>query len=181
VVELDAVLTTGYRRLRALDPPVELHIGALAPLCVRGDVDQFEQLLLILGENALRYTRPGGRVELGLAAADDTAVLTVRDTGIGIPAEELPYIFDRFYRGAAARALRRDGTGLGLPIARWIAESHGAGLSVESQPGQGSCFTVRFPAISCQADADSLPHRAPAPQPAGIPAPAPPNAAEGDS
>jgi signal transduction histidine kinase len=181
VVELDAVLTTGYRRLRALDPPVELHIGALAPLCVRGDVDQLEQLLLILGENALRYTRPGGRVELGLAAAEGTAVLTVRDTGIGIPADELPYIFDRFSRGAAARTLRRDGTGLGLPIARWIAESHGAGLTVESQPGQGSCFTVRFPAIACQADADSLPHRAPAPPPAGIPAPASPNAAEGDS
>lgn len=154
VVELDAVLTTGYRRLRALNAPVELHIGALTPLCVRGDSDQLEQLLLILGENALRYTRPGGRVELGLGEADDAAVLTVRDTGIGIPADELPYIFDRFYRGGGARTLRRDGTGLGLPIARWIAESHGAALTVESQPGQGSCFTVRFPAISCEADAD---------------------------
>ncbi len=161
VVELDAVLTTGYRRLRALDAPVELHIGALTPVCVRGDTDQLEQLLLILGENALRYTRPGGRVELGLLEADDAAVLTVRDTGIGIPADELPYIFDRFYRGGGARTLRRDGTGLGLPIARWIAESHGAGLTVESQPGQGSCFMVRFPAIPCEADAD-LPTAPPA-------------------
>lgn len=152
VVELDVVLTTGYRRLRALDAPVELHIGALAPVCVRGDTDQLEQLLLILGENALRYTRPGGRVELGLAQADGAAVLTVRDSGIGIPADELPYIFDRFYRGASARTLRREGTGLGLPIARWIAESHGAGLTVESQPGQGCCFTVRFPAIPCQGE-----------------------------
>jgi signal transduction histidine kinase len=157
VVELDAVLTVSYRRLRALDQPVELHIGALVPVCARGDADQLEQLLLILGENALRYTRPGGRVELGLAQVDDAALLTVRDTGIGIPADELPYIFDRFYRGTSARAQRRDGTGLGLPIARWIAASHGATLSVESQPGQGSCFTVRLPAIPCSAEADPAP------------------------
>ena len=149
VVELDAVLTTTYHRLLGLDPAAKLGIRALEPLCVRGDRDRLLQLVLALGENAVRYTPAGGQVDLGLARDGDRAVLTVRDTGVGIPPADLPFVFDRFYRGDAARDLHREGTGLGLPIARWIADLHHGTLAVASSPGAGTTFTVRLPLISC--------------------------------
>lgn len=151
VVELDTVLTTVYQQLRGLAPSVTLRIDALAQVCVRGDVDRLQQLVLILAQNAVRYTLPGGLVELGVGVAERTATLTVRDTGIGIAPADLPHIFERFYRTDAARDLYRDGTGLGLPIARWIAQTHGGTLSVQSQPAAGSTFTVRLPIVACVA------------------------------
>jgi signal transduction histidine kinase len=91
----------------------------------------------------------GGQVDLGLARDGESALLTVRDTGVGIPPADLPFVFDRFYRGDAARDLHREGTGLGLPIARWIVEMHHGTLAVESRPGAGTTFTVRLPLVSC--------------------------------
>lgn len=149
VVELDAVLTTTYHRLLGLNPVAKLGIRALEPLCVRGDRDRLLQLALALGENAVRYTPAGGQVDLGLARDGESALLTVRDTGVGIPPADLPFVFDRFYRGDAARDLHREGTGLGLPIARWIVEMHHGTLAVESRPGAGTTFTVRLPLVSC--------------------------------
>jgi signal transduction histidine kinase len=141
------VLTRSYQRLRALAPPGLIHLRGLEPVWVRGDAERLEELLMILGENAVRYTPADGQVTLSLAHDGDTVVLRVVDTGIGIPPADLPHIFDRFYRGAQARAMRREGTGLGLAIARWIAELHGAALTVESRPDQGTRCTVRFPAL----------------------------------
>jgi signal transduction histidine kinase len=132
-----------------LNPAAGLRIRALEPLCVRGDRDRLLQLVLALGENAVRYTPAGGQVDLSLARDGDCAVLTVRDTGVGIPPADLPFVFDRFYRGDTARDLHREGTGLGLPIARWIAELHHGTLAVASAPGAGSTFTVRLPLVSC--------------------------------
>ncbi|WP_049823060.1 sensor histidine kinase [Thermobaculum terrenum] len=120
-----------------------MSIEGLAPTQVRGDPDALRQLLLILLDNALKYTAAGGRITVGLEAGGDAAVLKVADTGIGIPPEHLPHIFERFYRVDPARS--GGGSGLGLAIARWLAEAHGGGIQVESAPGRGSTFTVRLP------------------------------------
>src|SRR5262249_4646920 len=96
--------------------------------------------------NAINYTPEGGFVFLSLRS-EEGAVLNVRDTGHGIPAEHLPYIFDRFYRVDSGRSRDQGGSGLGLNIARWIAESHGGQITVASEIGKGTTFTVRLPAL----------------------------------
>jgi len=101
-------------------------------------------LFLILIDNAVKYTPTGGRVFIGLNTNGNAAVAKVQDTGIGISQEDLPVIFERFYRADKARS-RESGAGLGLSIARWIAEAHHAQILVESVVGQGSTFEVRIP------------------------------------
>jgi two-component system sensor histidine kinase BaeS len=103
------------------------------------------RLLFNLGENAIKYTPPGGAVEIVLTHDDSVAKLSVRDTGPGITPEEQTRIFDRFYRGDPAR--ERGGTGLGLALARSIVLVHNGQINVESAPGQGSCFSMILPRI----------------------------------
>jgi signal transduction histidine kinase len=110
---------------------------------VVGDRDWLERLLVNLVDNAIKFTPPGGRVTVHVASDGPAAILAVRDTGVGIPPEWLPSIFDRFWVGAT-RATGQDGTGLGLSLVQWIAEQHGATIHVESRVGGGSLFTVRF-------------------------------------
>jgi two-component system sensor histidine kinase BaeS len=105
-------------------------------------------MVLNLLLNALRYTPPGGSVQLAVRRADADAVVVVRDTGIGITAEHLPHIFTRFYRVDRARSRQHDSHGLGLAIVKRIAESHGGTVSVTSVPGAGSAFTVTLPCIT---------------------------------
>jgi signal transduction histidine kinase len=105
------------------------------------------QLLVILLDNAVKFTPPGGRVTLSVRPEDGRATVIVADTGVGIAAGELPRVFDRFYRGDDARR-RADGAGLGLSIAKWITDAHGAALGIESVVGQGTVVTVRFPTIA---------------------------------
>ncbi|MBI3050087.1 MAG: HAMP domain-containing protein [Acidobacteria bacterium] len=112
---------------------------------VRGDPRALERLFVILIDNAIRYTPEGGQVRVGVKAVDDAAVVTVADTGIGIPAEEIPLIFERFYRVDPARSREAGGAGLGLSIGHWIAEAHHASIHVDSTPGEGSVFEVRIP------------------------------------
>lgn len=113
---------------------------------VHADDMRLKQLLLNLIDNAVKYTPPGGQITLAARAANGHAELMVTDTGIGIEAQDLPRIFDRFYRADSARS-RADGSyGLGLAICKWIAEAHGGTIHVESSPGQGSTFSVRLPA-----------------------------------
>ena len=114
---------------------------------LQGDPDGLKQLLLILVDNAIKYTPEGGRVQLAMRTEPGAAVVTVADTGIGIDPEDLPHLFERFYRADKARSRDLGGTGLGLSIAKWIAESHGGHISVESTVGQGSTFTLRLPLI----------------------------------
>jgi signal transduction histidine kinase len=102
------------------------------------------QLALNVVENAIKYS-PGGRVEVGLSRAGGSARLVVSDTGIGIPAEHLPHLFERFYRVDKARSRAEGGSGLGLAICAWIAGAHGGAIQVESVPGGGSVFTVLLP------------------------------------
>ena len=111
---------------------------------VEGDEDQLVELFLSILDNSIKYNRPKGSVSLSLARLDNWAVIKVADTGIGIAPEALGKVFDRFYREDMSRG-EIPGTGLGLPIAKGIAESHGGKIEVESEAGKGSTFTVFLP------------------------------------
>jgi two-component system phosphate regulon sensor histidine kinase PhoR len=112
---------------------------------VLGDADSLERLVLNLLDNAIKYNRPQGRVLLRLQGAGDAAVVEVSDTGIGIPQESIPRIFERFYRVDKGRARDEGGTGLGLAIVKHVAQAHGGQVDVESRAGQGTTFRVRLP------------------------------------
>ena len=112
---------------------------------VIGNSDQLKQLLLILLDNAFNYTPEDSNVSLSVCAVDDMAQIVVKDSGPGIPANQLDRIFDRFYRGDAARDKRAVGAGLGLPIARWIVECHNGKIEASSEIGQGTSITVNLP------------------------------------
>ncbi|MEO7359714.1 MAG: HAMP domain-containing sensor histidine kinase, partial [Gemmatimonadaceae bacterium] len=114
---------------------------------IQGDPTRLRQLFLNLVTNAIKYTKSGGRVEITLARAEDQVLFAVRDTGIGIAAADLPYIFERFWRAdrARSRASERGGNGLGLAICQWIAHAHGGSLTVESRLGRGSRFVAILP------------------------------------
>ena len=124
---------------------VSVRIDAMAPAPVRGDGAALRRALLNLVENAIKYTPPGGKVELGLATQDGMAVVGVADTGIGFAPGDADRIFEPFVRLDAARARDTGGAGLGLAIARSIAVAHGGTLSAESRPGAGSRFVLRLP------------------------------------
>jgi two-component system sensor histidine kinase BaeS len=115
---------------------------------VIGDALRLEQALQNLAANAVRHTPAGGRVELGAELADRHVVLTVRDSGPGIPAEHLPLVFDRFYKADASRTHDTAGSGLGLSIVKAIVERHGGTITVSSSPEKGSLFMIRLPAGS---------------------------------
>ena len=153
-VELDRAVLQLVRQLRKrLDiegSPLKLEVGHIEPMRVRGDEVSLRRVTLILLDNALKYTpvRGGegadGRVSVSLEQADGQAVLRVRDTGIGIDPNDVPHIFERFYRADLARS--RQGTGLGLSIAKTLVEQElGGRISAESIPGEGSTFSVWLP------------------------------------
>jgi two-component system OmpR family sensor kinase len=144
-VELDVLLLEVARQARTLAQGVSVSISHEDQALVQGDADLLKQLLLNLLDNALTYTPPGGHVDLALSVADGHARLAVRDTGPGIAPADLTRIFERFYRLDRARSRRSGGAGLGLAIARWIAEAHGGRIEVQSTVGQGSTFTVVLP------------------------------------
>ena len=101
-----------------------------------------------LVDNAIRYSRPGGRVEIAVGSRDGEVVLTVHDTGMGIPSRDLPRVFERFYRVDRARSRETGGTGLGLSIVKHVVENHGGTVGVSSELGQGTRFEVRLPALA---------------------------------
>jgi signal transduction histidine kinase len=114
-------------------------------LPVRANEPQLRRLLLILVDNALKYTASGGRVTIAAGAGPDGVTISVADTGVGIAPDDLPHVFERFWRADKVRSREAGGTGLGLAIARQIAQRHGADLRVESEVGRGSTFRIRFP------------------------------------
>jgi signal transduction histidine kinase len=131
---------------------VHLALDRFEEAPVEGDAALLRQLLIILLDNAIKYTPPEGTVRVAVNLGPQNATLTVADTGIGIAAEHLPYVFDRFYRADPARSREdtknptaSEGVGLGLSIARWIVEQHHAKLTLESQPGHGTVAKVIFP------------------------------------
>lgn len=127
---------------------ISLEVSALPPLTVQGDNDALHRAVINLLQNALRYTDSGGAVTVGLAAEGGRAILTVKDTGIGIPDKSLPFIFDRFYRTDKSRSREAGGSGLGLSIVKAICEQHKGSISVESEEGKGSAFRISLPAVA---------------------------------
>ncbi len=156
IVELDSLLLQVYRQYRKRaerengnmrQEGPRLTLQSITPARVSGNADQLHQVLVALIDNALKYTPDEGSVALSLTIDKNDAVLTVSDTGIGILPEDLPYIFERFYRADRARPGDSGGTGLGLTIVQNIVQEHAGTIEVDSKPGQGSTFTLRFPAL----------------------------------
>jgi two-component system, OmpR family, sensor histidine kinase BaeS len=134
---------SGQAEVADIDLRVETPAGRLA---VQGDAGRLDQVFSNLVANALRYTGPGGEVVLAARALPGAVEIAVRDTGQGIPADDLPYIFDRFWRGDPARNRGTGGSGLGLAIARQLVRAHKGTIDVKSALGEGTCFTVTLPA-----------------------------------
>ena len=149
-------------RLLAEDTGLHIVATVVEAADVLGDATRLRQLLLNLVTNAIKYTPRRGRVDIAMERAADHVVITVRDTGIGIAAADLPYVFERFWRAdrVRTRAADRGGFGLGLAIGQWIAQAHGGSLSVESRLGRGSTFTVTLPFPPAIVDAHASDHEA---------------------
>jgi two-component system OmpR family sensor kinase len=142
----DDLVSECCRSLQPLATAKGVTLGCQCPQDVmfNGDPELLRRLILNLLENAIRYTPVGGRVCVDLEV-DDTAVrIKVSDTGVGIPPEAAPHVFERFYRVDSARSREQGGFGLGLSIVKWIAECHHGTVALTSQPGAGSTFTVRL-------------------------------------
>ncbi len=143
-VELDLLLTEVFTETRVLaGNKVKVHLNEIDQALVNGDRDRLKQVLLNLIANAIQYTPQGGEVFLSLKRIGEQARVIVRDTGPGIPAEDLPHIFDRFYRAEKSRTRSKtSGFGLGLSITQWIVEHHGGRIEVESKEGKGTTFVI---------------------------------------
>ncbi len=147
-VALEDIVAEVWQRACSLDAGAhETVLACNEPAVVLGDRHRLTQMLWNLVENALRYTNPGGRVTFCSRIAGEQVELTIADTGIGIPAEHIPHLFERFYRVDRARLRVESSTGLGLPIVKQVAEAHGGEVRVTSQLGAGSTFTVLLPRL----------------------------------
>ncbi|MBK8824238.1 MAG: HAMP domain-containing histidine kinase [Anaerolineales bacterium] len=143
-VELDLLLTEVFTEMCVLaGSKVHVHLNEIDQVMVNGDRDRLKQVLLNLVANAIQYTPQGGDVFLSMSKIGEQARIIIRDTGPGIPAEDLPHIFDRFYRAEKSRTRSTtSGFGLGLSIAHWIVEHHGGQIKVESKEGKGTTFVI---------------------------------------
>jgi two-component system, OmpR family, sensor histidine kinase SenX3 len=149
-VDVRSVLMTVLARMRRVARKKNITLqwkrfGRATHYTVRGDETQLTSMFTNLVDNAVKYTPPGGRVEVTGGLEGSEIVIRVSDTGIGIPEGKLPRIFERFYRVDKARSKATGGTGLGLSIVKHIAENHGGRVTVESTSGEGSTFTVYLP------------------------------------
>jgi heavy metal sensor kinase len=144
-VALQTVLRDVVRRARLLAPDHEIVARLDGDATVTGDRDQLERVFTNLLDNAVKYTPAGGRIELSERRQGDEVCVTVQDTGRGIPADDLPRIFDRFYRADRARARQDGGTGLGLAIVQGIVQAHGGRVEAESTPEAGTMIRVLLP------------------------------------
>jgi signal transduction histidine kinase len=121
-------------------------VGNLDRARIAGDPELVRRLMMILLDNGIKFTPPGREVRISVFSSDGAATLVVEDSGVGIPAEQLTHVFERFYRGDPARG-RSEGAGLGLSIARWIADAHHAHIDISSTEREGTRVDVRFPAV----------------------------------
>jgi signal transduction histidine kinase len=146
----------GAARVVAQAKGVSLEMDEFDEALVEGDPTLLRQLVMILLDNAVKFTGRGGEVRVRVGAPSDRPTLVVEDTGVGIAPEQLPHVFERFYRGDPARSRQAgghgtDGAGLGLSIAKWIADAHHAEIALASEPGAGTRVSVRFAAAEATA------------------------------
>ncbi len=163
LVELDTLLLDALQQMRVLARDrVQLKLGEIDQVLVCGDQDRLKQVLVNLLGNAITYTPAGGEVVVGLAKVGNRARLTVSDTGPGIPPEDLPHIFERFYRGEKSRTRQKEGKGfgLGLSIAYWIVRNHGGQIDVDSRLNQGTTFCVWLPLAEGECKEETAPSTA---------------------
>jgi two-component system, OmpR family, sensor kinase len=146
-VDLSEIVSTTADQISLLaqDKNVRITCRADRPVMVRGDSARLKQVAVNLLDNAIKYTPSGGSITVDVSAHDNEAALEVADTGIGIPADALPHVFERFYRADKARSRELGGAGLGLSIVEAICRAHGGKVEVESTEGSGSRVTVRLP------------------------------------
>lgn len=149
-VELDLLLTEVFQEMRVIaGGRVRVHLTEIDQLQVNGDRDRLKQVLINLVANAIQYTPAGGDVFLSLSKVGGQARILCRDTGPGIPAEDLPHIFERFYRAEKSRTRgKTTGFGLGLSITKWIVEHHHGRIEVDSKEGQGTMFVIYLPLLN---------------------------------
>jgi signal transduction histidine kinase len=143
-IALDAA---GAAQIVARQKNVEVTVDQFEEAPIRGDSTLVRQLIMIVLDNAVKFTDAGGRVHVRVSMREGVPTFSVEDTGIGIKQEELSRVFQRFFRGETARS-RTDGAGLGLSIASWIAREHGADISLSSEPGKGTNVVVTFPRVT---------------------------------
>jgi PAS domain S-box-containing protein len=149
-IALQDVLEEAWQAAQASSDQHRFELGTIQPLRVNGNKDALCQLLLILFKNAINYTAPGGRIRLEAELRDGCAEVRIIDTGTGITAEDLPHVFERFYRSDTSRSKADSigGHGLGLTIAQRIAESHGGSIRLESAVGVGTTAVLRLPVLA---------------------------------
>ncbi len=148
-VELDTVILEVFQQMRVLaGERIKFRLVEIDQLRVLGDRDRLKQVFLNLVGNAIQYTQPGGQVSMALRKVGRQAQVVVSDTGPGIPSEDIPHIFERFYRGEKSRKRSKGtGFGLGLSIAYYIIRNHGGNIEVTSQEGVGTTFAVWLPLL----------------------------------
>lgn len=149
-VEVDILITEVFQEMWIIaGNKVHVHLNEIDQIEVNGDRDRLKQVLINLVANAIQYTPQGGDVYLSVAKVADQARIICRDTGPGIPAEDLPHIFERFYRAEKSRTRGKStGFGLGLSITKWIVEHHGGRIEVDSKDGEGTTFAIWLPVLT---------------------------------
>jgi two-component system, OmpR family, sensor kinase len=148
-VELDLLITEVFQEMHVIaGGSVRVHLNEIDQLVVNGDRDRLKQVLINLVANAIQYTPQGGDVFISLSKVGDMARIICRDSGPGIPAEDMPHIFERFYRAEKSRTRGKEtGFGLGLSITKWIVEHHNGRIEVDSREGMGTTFAIWLPLI----------------------------------
>ena len=150
-VDLRALVEEVFKHAEILaeEKNIKIIIAFLEPIEIKGDEVRLRQMVWNVLQNGIKYTQQGGELKISLQNEGDFALLTIQDTGIGIPEEDLPLIFNRFYRVDKARTRDEGGSGLGLSICRQIAEAHKGKIEVESKLGVGTRFKIRLPSSAC--------------------------------
>ena len=146
-LSLNSLLEEQVKRLLPLarENGIEINLTMKEEVCVSGDSLKLQQVIYNVIDNAIKYTPRGGEVETSLSRSGRRALIRISDTGIGIPAEDLPHIFDRFYRVDKARSRATGGTGLGLSIVKQIVQQHGGSITASSTEGKGTTFEILLP------------------------------------
>ncbi len=139
-----------HAEVLASDKDICIIIAFLEPVQINGDEVRLRQMVWNILHNGIKYTQPGGELKVSLQDEGKSALLSIQDTGIGIPEKDLPSIFDRFYRVDKARSRDEGGSGLGLSICKHIAEAHKGTIEVESKLGAGTRFKIRIPRTGCE-------------------------------